>query len=260
MSRLWPETVRIALFPGHAHLQRRRWPGAATEHAAALPATDDPFEALAALGDLLQARPLPFGRNAAVALTVSDRYAACTALPWQAALTRPAEYRSYAQACFEQLGLTIDDGWVVHADYRSHGAPGFAHAFSRPWLEALRSQLAGHGLRLQRVLPVSALAYHRHRPASPAGEIVLLHERHAFTALVYRQRKLQQYDVEPATGQPAAACRRLLMRSAAACPGIVLLRGWTPDAAAPGLDPQPLQAALPDAGFERLHLRHWERP
>lgn len=259
MSRLWPESVHIALFPGQAHLQRRRRPGAAVEHSAALPATDDPAAALAALGDLLAARPLPFGKHAAVSLTVSDRYAACTALPWQAALTRPAEYRGYAQACFEQLGIKIDDDWVVHADYRSHGAPGFAHAFGRPWIEALRDLLAGHGLRLRRVLPISALAYHRHRPASAAGEIVLLRERHAFTTLLYQQRKLLQYDVEPATALPATACLRLLTRSAATCPEIALLRDWLPDPAAPALDLQPLLATLPGIEAERLHAGQWER-
>ncbi|QBQ36859.1 hypothetical protein [Pseudoduganella plicata] len=175
------------------------------------------------LGPLVDALALECARaggaGTSVELLVSDALARSVALPWQDQLLSPEQLPLYAQACFERAGVEVDDGWAVHCGFRHFGRPGLAVAIPKAWLGDAASRMAAHGLRLNRVTPVTAAAYWR----QPTGirrtvGLLLLAEPGRLTALRSVGGKFEALEVEPAGGDPVVPLRRLLRRSGTGAP------------------------------------------
>jgi hypothetical protein len=218
--RLWPETINICLFPGVAWIQKRHVaPKPVTSIAASSP--------LDQLRTLLDAQEPPLRPGTRIALTVSDTAANIVAMPWQAALQRAAEIDAYAHACFQQAGLTMGDGWTMHAEFRARGAMGLAYALPNALLEAVLVELAPRQLALANVLPLSAALYFGTWPRQGAWPAVLVaRERGRHVACVFGPTGLIGYDIEAIVGNAVNSKRRLEGRIAAQYGAAVRRAAW----------------------------------
>lgn len=208
MSRLWPETLTIGLFPGECVLRRgktviRRSFTAGSDYAIVLAELD------AQLGELQAA----FGRFTRADVFVSDSFGRIVLLPWQNKLDSEIQVQAYGQACLESSGAIVDGTWAVHAGFRHHGGVGIASALPAGLVEHLRDVLAARRVRLQSVMPIAAGAYWYHRPSvRKATSVLLLAEHSRLTALVHVNGNVKAMDVEPLPKQASAAAQRLFIR------------------------------------------------
>lgn len=253
MSHLWPEKVVGGLFPGQCWLKLA---GAQEAHALAQPGIDAPQAILAALGAMLDGQGDKVRKGAKVSLMVSDSLGALVALPWHEQLTSPDEVHGYAVACFEKQGIAIGERWAMHAQFRSYGGMGLAYALPTAWLASLVSLLEARGMQLDRVLPVTAMAYWKVAGNAKAGqELVLLREPCRTSALVYDRAGLLAMDVEPNTGVGDVALLRLLRRVAAYYPHVTSMLDWSAEAGAK--PPGCIAECLPSAAVVSVDRSAW---
>ncbi|KQZ32559.1 hypothetical protein ASD58_07995 [Duganella sp. Root1480D1] len=136
-------------------------------------------------------------------------------LPWSPGIHGAEEKQAYALAHLEQAGLSTDDMHVVHAEFRHFGARGLAYAVPRQLLDELHAVAARYSLDLTTALPIGGVAYLAARRARGAGgELTLVLEENAVSALLMDCVGLQRFDAEPAVGGYRQALRRLLTRLA----------------------------------------------
>jgi hypothetical protein len=250
VSLLWPDKVVCGLFPGQCWLKR-----AGVE--VALAGGESPDAMLAALGALLDGQAGKLRKGTKISLMVSDSLGALVALPWHDQLTSPDEVNGYAVACFEKQGIDIGDGWVMHAQFRAPGSMGLAYALPRVWLVSLVALLNARGLQLERVLPVSALAYWRvAKMVGDGQELVLLREAQRTSVLVYDRTGLLGLDVEPVTGNVEESGRRLLRRVAAYYPQMASVLDWSA-ATEEGMQPAYIAACFPDVANVAVGRDDW---
>jgi len=252
VSPLWPETIYAGLFPGHCRLQRGRksalqtFPTPTTENAAVL---------LPTLEKMLDEQTRPVRKGSRLILTVSDDIAAVALMPWQEALRQAAEIDSYATICFEKLGMTIDNDWVMRAEFRQYGGMGLAYALPRAWLEALIAVVQARGLRLTAVLPLSAAAYYRARFKNRAGStLLLLEEANRIGAMIYSKAGLLGHDVEPYTRSLNDTRLRLLRRIGSGYTDIAGVACWSTDAAQLTPPSEMISACFPEV--QAVQLKH----
>lgn len=215
MSPLWPERLHAGLFPSGSWLRG----SGEVLHAPALAGADSaPDALLQALDQLLQQRSDRIGRSrwrARLDLTVSDGLAALAPMAWQEQLVRRSEVLAYGRVCMEQGGLAELSDWSLHADYRSHGAMGLAYALPNAWIAGFEQVADRHGVRLQRVLPMTARAYFGAGRGPRRGlHLLAVEEARRIAALAFAGRKVVGLEVEPLAGDRAAGIRRLMTRMA----------------------------------------------
>lgn len=220
MSRLWPDSIVIGLFPGQCWLRRGRHVLAAS--ASAL----EPTELLSALAAMLTSLEKPLRKGSRVHVLVSDALAAILPLPWQVALVTPQEMQGYARACFDQQGIHIDESWAVATAFRHYGATGLAFAISDVWLRELLDLLAGRQLRVSSILPACLAAYWRAPNTFIGRRALLLHEPQRLSALVYDGKRLLGHDVQPLLGAAELGVTRLLRRIAITHGSIKRIDQW----------------------------------
>lgn len=254
MSLSWRKPVSVGLFPGQCWLQHGRAPSPSL----ALDDAADPAALLLVLDAMLDKHAAVLAKGSAVTLQVSDGVGAVALLPWQDELTSPDELHGYGRACFDKQGMAIDDGWVMRAEFRHHRAMGLAYALPRRWIEELDTMLRARGLRLQRVLPVTALAFARqnHRPRD-GRSVVLLREAKRVTALVYDRMGLCGLDVEPVLSTGEVAGTRLLRRIGANGAALHTVWDWSPDGVTDASAPAYIAECLPDAVRHALDRDVW---
>ena len=255
MSRLLPDRVSAGLFPGLCWLgpSGARQPFVHQEDVA-----PDPAAMLTRLGAMLKDRVAVLKKGALLTLMVSDSVGAIAAMPWQDQLATDREIEAYALACFDRLGLSIDERWIVHAGLRAFRGIGLAHALPGEWLKELEALLAAHDLRLERVLPVSAFAYWRQRHVSLAGTgVLVLREPHRNTALVVGRSGLLAIDVEATAGSVETSIRRLLCRVSAHHAAIAHVRCWSYDSDDSAQLAAAIAASLPDLEIRSLARAAW---
>jgi hypothetical protein len=257
VSLLWPETIHAGLFPGHCWLQRGRQETGPLQPLASV----EPADLLHTLEAMLDEQSPLLRKGSRLVLTVSDSIAAIATLPWQAELQRPAEIESYAQVCFEKLGVTIGDNWVMQTEFRFYGGIGLAYALPREWMERLMEVIRARGHHLTAVLPISAVAYcNGHLGDRNGPTLLLLQEANRFSAMIYGKAGLLDYDVEPSTSSAEQARLRLLSRVASSYDNIVRIAYWsaeTPDPESPELPANFVPAYLSKAELVRLKRDAW---
>lgn len=240
------------LFPGQCWLKR-----AGAEEVQA-PGAAAPEAMLAALGAMLDGQGGNVRKGTKVSLIVSDSIGALVALPWHEQLTSPDEVQGYAIACFEKQGIAIGAGWAMHAEFRSHGSMGLAYALPKDWLGSLVALLDARGLQLERVLPVSAMAYWQvPRSVKQEQKLVLLREPQRISALVYDRAGLQGLDVESITGNALESGRRLLRRVSAYYPQVAGVLDWSATVEEGGKPPAFVAECLPDAAVVPVDRNAW---
>ena len=253
MSLLWPEKVVGGLFPGQCWLM---CPGIAETRPLSGP--DAPASMLAALAGMLDAQGAQLRKGSKVSLMITDSIGALVALPWHEQLTSPDEVDGYAIACFEKQGITIDDRWVMHAQFRSYGSMGLAYSLPRDWLNELVALLEARGLKLARVLPMSALAYWEvAKPGAQGTAVVLLREPHRISALVYDRAGLQGLDVESIAANAQVSGRRLLQRVTAYFPQVASVLDWSATVEEGAKPPAFIAACLPNAAVTAVNRNAW---
>lgn len=252
MSRLLPENVKIGLFPGCCWLKR----SGAAEPIIVLVEGQGAEVLQAAFGALLaqlsDAGPLNLH------LLVSDSLAAVTLLPWQESLVTDPELRAYAQACFEQGGTVIDDGWVMQCGFRRFRSSGMAYALPHSWLSNVMTLSEVPRVRLKTALPISAMAYWRHSIASADGQsLLLLVERDRLTALTSANGSVVNRDVQPVLGNIDVSGVRLLKRVMASQRNIQTVF-YCDSSSFGAASPQAFVAAcLPDARIASVSAVEW---
>lgn len=251
MSHLWPDKVVGGLFPGQCWLKRA---GAEETHVQAQQGAMTPDAMLVVLEAMLDGQGDKVSKGSKLSLVVSDSLGAIVALPWRAQLTSPDEVHGYAVACFEKQGTDIDARWAMHAEFRSYGGMGLAYALPKAWLGALVALLEVRGLQLERVLPVSAMAYWKH-DRSPRQELMMLREPQRASALVFDRTGLKGMDVEPITGNADASVRRLLLRVGAYFPQVVSVLDWAAEAG--GKPPECIAECFAGAAIVSVNRSAW---
>jgi hypothetical protein len=225
--RLWPETLYVGLFPGQCWLQSRR---IAAEPSLCLAQATDTQALLSALETMLDDKASLWRKGSRVVLSVSDSVGALLTMPWQEELRSPDELSSYATVCFENQGVVIDENWVMRTEFRQHCSTGIAYALPQAWLSQLRALLDVRGLRLQRVLPISAAAYCAESSAAKQGKrLILLQEAYRISAFIYEGQRLVAFDVEPIVTSKEVSGKRLLRRISARYGEIAQAGIWSPE-------------------------------
>lgn len=257
MSLLWPDTVHVGLFPGACWLRNKR--AKETLSLTSTPAHDDQA-LLNTLAAMLEAESNVLRKGSNVVVTVSDSVAAIAALPWQPSLTRASELQGYARICFEKLGISIDDDWTMHTEFRHYGAMGLAYVLPNAWLAGLIDLLQARGLRLQTVLPVTATAYTYRMLRRQAGKtLILLQEPLRSSALAVDNHGLCGYDVEPVIGSVQESCVRLLRRMSMRHGEITRVAHWSLDLPEESALPGFVAECLPGSAFQAIPKTAWSR-
>lgn len=254
MSPLWPESIYVGLFPGHCWLQR----AGLAEHSFIIPEFFEPAALLLGLEKMLDEQSRPVRKGSRLALTISDSIASITTLPWQEELRRPAELDSYARICFDKLGIALGEDWVLHTEFRHYGGMGLAYAVPRAWLETLVEIIRARGLRLISALPLSAAAYSRQRfdgPGAPA--LLLLQERNRSSALIFNNKGLAGYDVEPYARSAQDTRMRLLNRVGSGHEKISQVACWSYDRSESDPSINLIPKSLTDAKLFHLKRNAW---
>ncbi|MBC3832896.1 hypothetical protein H8K33_15405 [Undibacterium amnicola] len=227
MSLLWPKSLHIGLFPGHIWLHNKRL---RIEH----PFTIDPLlieqQILTVLAELLHAHKEQIDQQSHVTFFVSDRFAATTQLPWRKELFRAEEVNNFAQICFEKQFQTIDEQWLMHAEYAHYGADGIAYALRKEWLHQLDALCGQHHVIVRRILPMTAVVYFAKTPKfKQSKQLILVSESTRITAILFENQKLIGLDVEPVVHLAEHAQLRLVRRVGAMHEGIQQIVDWSVD-------------------------------
>ena len=208
MLRLWPKKIVVGLFPQHCWLRAGKRPLASM----AMPDTAGLSGMLGAFDALLTQYSMVLNRGDRLIVTVSDTMAAIAGLPWQEAIRTAEELDVYARICFEKMQCALGEGWVLQSQFRHYQAMGLAYALPVAWLEPLDAIARAHGVRLESVMPVSAVAFGRYRRPRAGCAALLLHEASKINALVIGPAGVLDFVMEPGTRNPAESARRLLLR------------------------------------------------
>lgn len=255
MSPLWPDTVQVGLFPGLSWLKSKR---AEKVLSLASAPVHDAKALLNTLAAMLDAEANMLRKGSKVVVTVSNSVAAITTLPWQPSLTRASELQGYARACFEKLGVAIDDEWTMHTEFRHYGAMGLAYALPNAWLADLIDLLQTRDLKLQTVLPVTAKAYAHPMLRRQSGKtLILLQDELCCSALVINSNGLCGYDVEPVIGSPQESSVRLLKRVGVREGEIGNVVSWSLDLEEKQGTPDFIEDCLPGTAFQVISHNVW---
>jgi hypothetical protein len=220
------------------------------------PPTADRDGMLHAFGTVLDSLTTKSRRALRVSLTISDTLAAIVSLPWQQALSRPAEIDAYARAQFDRLGQPLDEQWTMFSYFRHFRAAGLAYAIPTVLLQELRDAALARNVVLASVIPASAQAFASGRPSkTPGATVLVLRESDRVSALVYDANGLCAYAVEPRTRSTPEPLRRLLPRLCAAYQ-IEAVEAWSLCASSEDMEPI-VKTSLPDVHYAQLSHEVW---
>lgn len=255
MLRLWPDSISVGLFPGQCWLHSRR---IKQEPSRNLSLSTDPQALLQGLEAMLDDKAGVIRKGSRLTIVVSDSIAALVTLPWQEELRSPEELASYATACFENQGIEMNDSWVMRTEFRRYQATGIAYALPTAWLTQLLDLLKSRGLRLQRVIPISAAAYcAEQRPKTQNQRLVLLQENHRTSAFIYDQSGLLGVDIEPVVTSREVSGTRLLRRISARFHDITHVGLWSPELPEQALAADFIVACLDKVTVQGLDRGAW---
>jgi hypothetical protein len=179
-------------------------------------ASNDHASLVASFDKLLTARPKPKKKwmpaPASVSIILPDHVARYEMLPWTADLLLADELRQFAIERFEVINQPVRDGWAVQAEWKNRGANSLAYAVPHALLDGLHQVAHQHGLRLNHVMPISALAHYGRLGLARRNELRILHSGASASALLYRDGKLIVHLIETVRGTASDSVRRLISR------------------------------------------------
>ena len=175
-----------------------------------------PTNLSATLDQLLSARPhhskKSIGSPCHVSLVLPDDVARFEVLPWVESLMNADEIRQFAIERFEMMNQPVREGWVVQADWKTSNANTLAYALPHPLLDGFNEIIAKHGMVLNRVIPISALAHYGRLNLMRRNELRVMHSGANTSALLYLNGKLSAHLMEVVRGSTDDSIRRLLVR------------------------------------------------
>jgi hypothetical protein len=246
--RLWPKEVQVGLFEDSCWLRVGK-KGPVRNY---VPDAADGEGMLRQLASMLDDAYEIAGKGASVVLTVSDALAAVICIQWQPHLRAANELRRYAEICFEKQGREVDSTWLTQTEYRNFQANGIAYSLPAAWVADAEKLIESRGLRLARVLPVSAAIYCLALPRTKGGRLGVMLEAKRISLLAYGRSGLESFEVEPVTAAPSDALRRLLRRVETASLSIGSVAVWASSTEVPALLLDCLKAELPDVALLNL--------
>jgi hypothetical protein len=126
------------------------------------------------------------------------------------------------------------------------------------WLSQLLDVLRNRGLRLKRILPISASAYcNESIGANENRRLILLQETYRTSALIYNNFGLVSIDVEPVVSTPEISGMRLLKRINARISDIHHVSVWAPQLTDEAPSTDFLSACLPNIKVQRVVRDVW---
>jgi len=156
VSRLLPDRAHVALLPGRVSGVRvTPWPrrGLLARATLGVPAATSGPRWAAAVESLVSLLAALGATGAAVAVTLSNRFARYTVLPWSEALARPADWQVFAERRMEALFGAKTDDHLIQVASAPRQAARLACALERPLVEAIRARLDEAGHRLASLRP-----------------------------------------------------------------------------------------------------------
>lgn len=254
MLRLWPDEVYAGLFGTIGWLGMGKASKPAQQ--ALAPAGTTPAAQLAML---LDGADTPLKSGSRLVVTLAGPVCPVIALPWSAAIRTADERDAYARAHFERAALPVNESFLIHAEFRHHGAPGLAYALPATTVEEIKTQASTRKLNLANVMPAAAVAYCAARlPRTAKPKLILLAEANSVAALAIDKRGLISYDAEPAFGGPDAALRRLLMRLDTSANTASHVDLWSPFVRTAEMEDTVKQIA-PESAIRNLEPAYWRR-
>lgn len=257
MSRLWPESLEIGLFPGHSWIFRSKLFGRVEVQQGEVAGFTSAQTALEILSTLLSQHAADLPKAAKVNLLVSDVLGATFPLAWQSDLHNQEERDRYAALLLKrEQPSTLEPHTVCTARYRHFGQRGLAVGMNADWLNALAERLNAHGLTLQRVMPITAHVYDCHplgRDTAP--KCLLLIEERSVVAMTYASGVWCGLDVELTCPSHQQALRRLNSRLDFSSVAEVLV--WSPRTNQTEQIAHCLRTELATHNVVMLEPRHW---
>ena len=147
-----------------------------------------------------------------VSLILPDSFARYEMLPWTSNLMLADELRQFAIERFDMINQPVREGWVVQADWKNNHANTLAYALPHALLDALHNVVQQHGLVLNRVVPLSALAHYGRLGILRQNELRILQCGSSTSALLYLNGKLVSHLTEMVRGTTSDSIRRLISR------------------------------------------------
>ncbi|MET3109175.1 hypothetical protein AAKU67_004102 [Oxalobacteraceae bacterium GrIS 2.11] len=195
----------------------QRWLGKSTAAWAVPSGSMSTPDALAtSLDQLLSSRPKTSKKwlpaPGGIAVILPDSVARFELLQWTASLMIPDELRQFAIERFEMVNQSVREGWAVHAEWTRKDANTLAYAVPHGVLDALHGIVQKHGLVLDRVLPLSALAHYGQLGLMNHNELRIMQGGSSTCALLYANGKLVNYLMETVRGSASDSLKRLISR------------------------------------------------
>jgi hypothetical protein len=179
-------------------------------------ASGEPAQMLTCFDQLLATRPASSKKRlplpACVSVTLPDSVARYNVLPWAPDLMQPDELRQFAIERFDIAGQQLRDGWTVQVEWKNRHANTLAYALPNTLLDDLQKITERHGLTLNHVVPITALAHYGQLGLVKRSELRVLQSGITCSALLYRDGKLACHLVETVRGTASESIRRLISR------------------------------------------------
>ncbi len=151
--------------------------------------------------------------RSSVSITVSDRLAMISTLPWQDIAMSRSELESFAVFWLAKFGMKVDESQLLFADYPRYQAVGMAYALPKAFIETLASTMDSAQLKLERVIPISAeVFFSNYFKKMRSSTIVVCEETHSLSAWIFDQDGKVHYEIEPVTATQDQAIKRLSSR------------------------------------------------
>lgn len=214
MSLLWPDKLRITLYPDRIELVRSsgdlRPRVLASETIPCDIENDNPqwMAPVAALKQRLLA--LPSKHNVTVAL--SNHFVQYTLVPWSDALVNDEERLSLARICFEKIYGDMARHWSLRVSHAGYGQPCIASAIDQALLDGIQSAYAGSKARLTSLQPLLMAVFNRFCTQFKGKDFMALLAEPGHVCLLRGQRSLVEIKSLPIGAHLPEALDMLMAR------------------------------------------------
>jgi hypothetical protein len=167
--------------------------------------------------------------NARVTLELSNELVRYALVPWNDALSTPAEEEAYVRHHFGRVHGERAKGWAVRASEAAPGEPRLASAVDAALIEALKKSFEGKKATLVSIQPALMARFNAARGTLPRdGAWLVVAERERACVALHGARGWRS--VQNARGPWRATLERERHRVEGEVPSLVLLAGEAPPA------------------------------
>lgn len=180
-----------------------------------------------ALSSMLDEAKIQLRQFGSIEVTVSDRIAMLTTLPWQETSMSSSEVESFAECCLARLGLKVDETHLLYADYPRYRSIGIVYALPKTFVESIATVIENAKLRLGQIMPVSAsVFFSRQFDKNRSSTLIVCEESHCVCAWVFDGKGQLHYETEPMVDAKNQALKRMISRIEMRYKGLHTLDYW----------------------------------